>query len=315
VSVAGVLFAISDISMFATLPPVRLQKLALVGLKGVAESIPTAARVAGLQLNADPLRLWGSVGVLALGALWLCSVGSISGVAAIACALVALSLRFAFLFASFTPHGIASRLQTRFGAERGYAIYRLLLDLLLFTQRVSFVVLACATLREPGHAFGVVLQVLGFLLVPVGVFVTIWATRVVGHDVYHYRDLFTGCRQVSLADDGPYLACANPMYALGPLSSYGLALLALSPGALLVAGLSQALLFVFNHTVEQPRLRRANSVFVETQRRYELARSLLGFDPRQELTERRHLEPSKQPAPGDASDVNHAAVDVNHAAV
>jgi protein-S-isoprenylcysteine O-methyltransferase Ste14 len=311
-SVSGVLFALGDSAMFATLPPVRLQKLALVGLKGVAESVPIAARVAGLQLSADPVRTWGSVGVLALGALWLCSLGSIPNWAAIACFLVAFSLRFAFLFASFTPRGIAPRLQTRFGLERGHMIYGLALDLLLFTQRVSFVVLACATAREPGNAFGVALQVLGFVLVPVGLGVTVWATRVAGHDAYRYRDLFTGCRHGSLADDGPYLVCANPMYAFGPLAGYGLALLALSPGALLVAGVNHALLFVFNNTVEQPRLRRANSVFVETQRRYELARSLLGFDPRQELTQRRHLEPSLSPAAVDKSDV---AADANHVAV
>jgi hypothetical protein len=81
---------------------------------------------------------------------------------------------------------------------------------------------------------------------------------------------------------------------------YGLALLALSPVALFAAGINQALLFVFNELVEQPRLRRANSIFVETQRRYELARSLLGFDPRQELAQRVHLDPASEPGTVDA---------------
>jgi hypothetical protein len=89
------------------------------------------------------------------------------------------------------------------------------------------------------------------------------------------------------------------MYSLGPLAGYGLALLALSPIALLAAGINQALLFVFNETVEQQRLRQANRIFVETRYRYELAQSLLGFDPRQELAQRVH-QPG-QPAAVDAS--------------
>jgi hypothetical protein len=93
------------------------------------------------------------------------------------------------------------------------------------------------------------------------------------------------------------------MYTLGPLAGYGLALLALSPLALFAAGVSQALLFAFNELVEQPRLRRAHSIFVETQRRYELARSLLGFDPRQELAQRVHLDPSNQPTSVDVGRV------------
>ena len=144
---------------------------------------------------------------------------------------------------------------------------------------MSFVALACATAREPGGPFAYALQALGCLLVPLGVGVTVWAARGVGQDTYHYRDLFTGCRTVRLEDGGAYALCNDPMYALGPLAGYGVAMIALSPLTLFAAGLNQALLFVFNRLVEQPRLRRANGIFLETQRRYELARSLLAAEP------------------------------------
>jgi protein-S-isoprenylcysteine O-methyltransferase Ste14 len=281
--------------MSATLSLVRLQKLALVAREGLERNFPIALRLAGVHLKAEqPLRGLVSLGVLMLGLLWVCDPGSSSGVA-VACFVAALALRFGFLFASFTPRGVASRLSARFGVERGHAAYSMALDLLLFAQRASFIALVVATARESGGPFGWTLQFLGFLLVPIGVGATVWAARVVGLDAWYYRDLFTGSRSVSLESDGPYTFCANPMYTLGPLAGYGLALLALSPLALFAAGLSQALLFVFNELVEQPRLRRAHSIFVETQRRYELARSLLGFDPRQELAQRVHLDPSSQP--------------------
>lgn len=278
--------------MLATHLSVRLQKLAPVP-RELARDVPLVLRLAGLQLDAEqPALRVGSAGVLALGALWLVSAEWDSSGAAIACFLAAATLRFGFLFASFAPRGLAARLVARQGAERGYVTFRRALDLLLFIQRMSFVALACATARDAEGPFAYALQALGCLLVPLGAGVTVWAARSVGQDGYHYRDLFTGYRTVRLEDGGPYAMCADPMYALGPLAGYGIAMIALSPLTLFAAGLNQALLFVFNKLVEQPRLRRANGIFVETQRRYDLARSLLGFDPRLELSRRRHSEQS-----------------------
>lgn len=288
--------------MFATLALVRLQKLALVTRKVLAENAPIALRVSGLQLELDkPARGLGTLSVGILGLLWLCDPGSSTSTAAIGCFVAALALRSGFMFTSFVPRGIAQRLTARFGVERGHALYATALDLLLFAQRASFIALACATAREPSGFFGEAVQALGTLMVPVGIGATVWAARAIGLDAYHYRDLFTKARNVSVESAGPYSFCDNPMYALGPLAAYGVALLALSPVALLAAGISQALLFTFNELVEQPRLRQAHSIFVETQRRYELARSLLGFDPREELAQRRHWDASNQPAADDAS--------------
>jgi protein-S-isoprenylcysteine O-methyltransferase Ste14 len=257
-----------------------------------------AARLTGLQLQPQqPVRALASFAVVTSGLLWLWVPERASSGSAVACFVAALSLRFGFLFASFVPAGVAARLEARFGQERGHATYADLLDLLLFAQRVSFVALVCATAHAPGGAMGAALVALGLPLVAVGVAASISAALVVGLDAYHYRDLFTGSRSTRLECSGPYALCRNPMYTLGPLAGYGLALMALSPIALLAAGLNQALLFAFNELIEQPRLRAANSVFVEAQYRYDLARSLLGFDPRPELARRIH---SEEPALTDA---------------
>lgn len=259
----------------------------------LADHVPVAARLLGLHLKFEqPVRGLGSIAVLGLSVLWLCTPGLPPSQAAIACLTLAYMLRFGFLFASFAPRGIASRLSARLGVQRGHQVYALALEVSLHAQRASFIALLFATAQEASGPFGVALQFLGFFLLPVGAAVMIWAARVVGVDALFYRDLFTGSRNVSVETGGPYALCPNPMYTFGPLVGYGLALLALSPVALFAAGVNQALLFVFNEAVEQPRLRRANGIFVETQRRYELARSLLGFDPRQELAQRQHLAAS-----------------------
>jgi protein-S-isoprenylcysteine O-methyltransferase Ste14 len=252
---------------------------------------PVVARLAGLQLQPQqPVRALASFAIFTSGLLWLCVPEGPSTGAAVAGFVAALTLRFGFLFASFVPAGVAARFQAHFGRERGHETYAAVLDLLLFAQRVSFVALVGTTAHEAGGIMGGALVAVGLALVAVGVAASIWTTLVVGLDAYHYRDLFTGSRSARLESEGPYALCRNPMYALGPLAGYGLALMALSPIALVAAGLNQALLFAFNELIEQPRLRSANSIFVEAQYRYDLARSLLGFDPRPELARRIHSE-------------------------
>jgi protein-S-isoprenylcysteine O-methyltransferase Ste14 len=250
---------------------------------------PVAARLSGLQLKREqPVRALASFTIFISGLLWLCVPERASTGSAVACFVAALALRFGFLFASFVPAGIAARFQAHFGKERGHVMYAAVLDLLLFAQRMSFVALVFATAQTPDGVMGAALAALGLPLVGVGATVSIWAALVIGVDAYHYRDLFTGSRSTRLECGGPYALCRNPMYTLGPLAGYGLALMALSPIALLAAGLNQALLFAFNELIEQPRLRSADSIFVEAQYRYDLARSLLGFDPRPELARRVH---------------------------
>jgi phospholipid methyltransferase len=145
-------------------------------------------------------------------------------------------------------------------------------------------------------------QTIGSMLLLVGVAATVWAARVIGPDAYHYRDLFTGTRDARLQDAGPYALCHDPMYALGPLAGYGLAMLALSPMALVAAGVNQALLFVFNKTIELPRLWRSNWSFLETERRYDIACSPMGFDPRPELTRLRASDAPVRPVVDDNHD-------------
>jgi protein-S-isoprenylcysteine O-methyltransferase Ste14 len=278
--------------MFKALSSLRLQKTARVAWRLVLQNAPLLPRMVGLHLDLEkPARGLAALAVFTLGLLWVCDPGLSLGAASAAFA-GAVTLRFGFLFASFVPAGIAARFAARFGIERGYGAYRTVLDLLLFAQRASFLALVCATAEAPAGPLGVALMIVGALMLPLGVGVSVWATRTVGLDAWYYRDLFIGRRNAGLERRGPYAFCRDPMYLVGPLAGYGLALLALSPIALFAAGLNQALLLVFNDVVERPRLRVANSVFMETRYRYELAQSLLGFDPRTELARRVHSEPA-----------------------
>ena len=132
--------------MSVTLPSIPLQKVLDFARKEIVSMAPSAACLAGLQPSSDRLapRL-GSVGVLALGLIWLGTLGASSPPVALGGFLVAVALRFGFLFASFMPRGVVSRLVARFGVERGHSIYGRALDLLLFAQRMALVALTCAS--------------------------------------------------------------------------------------------------------------------------------------------------------------------------
>jgi len=98
---------------------------------------------------------------------------------------------------------------------------------------------------------------LGLTLVVIGLGIKVWATAAVGIDTYYFKDLFTGRRSGPLVLRGPYRWSSNPMYGLGYLHAYGLAVLADSWLGLAAAALCQLGIYVFLIVVERPFLRRA----------------------------------------------------------
>ncbi|HSE53684.1 MAG TPA: methyltransferase, partial [Gemmatimonadales bacterium] len=55
---------------------------------------------------------------------------------------------------------------------------------------------------------------------------------------------------------GPYRYLKNPMYTLGYLQTYGLAIMFGSLPALIASGFDQVAVLVFNHVVERPHYAR-----------------------------------------------------------
>ena len=271
--------------------PIRLQPSLPRAWHALCENAQTAAGMSGLAFpRRQRLRACVSLVLLATAAAWLGWADDVSARFAISCFVLLFGLRFVYLFACFNPDGIASWLKGRFGSERGFSVHESVLGALLFAQRSSFLGLLYATAQAPSGPIGTALVSVGALLAVVGLGVSLWATRVVGVDTYHYRDLFMGPRHVSVELRGPYAFLRNPMYGVGQLAAYGAALLALSPIGLVAAALNQVTLLLFNDSVEQPRLRAATQIFVEMQLRYALARTLVD-DPRSALQRPRSSRP------------------------
>ena len=67
---------------------------------------------------------------------------------------------------------------------------------------------------------------------------------------------------------------ANPLYGVGQLAAYGAALMLLSPVGVLAATAHQMALYAFNSAVEQPHLRAAARLSIDTALREKLSRTM-----------------------------------------
>lgn len=244
----------------------------------------------GLLLSRrHPVRAALSAVAIVAGIAWLV-LGQITPRAAIGCFVLSLVLRYAYLFAALSPAG-SQRMKALHGEERAYFLHESATAALLLAQRVSFLAVLGTTALEAQGMVATLVTALGALLLPIGLGVSLWATRVVGVDTYYYRDLFMGPRHTSVELTGPYALWPNPMYGVGQLGAYGAALVMLSPVGFVAAALNQVALYIFNDLVEQPRLRAARTELGEAQLRYALART--SYNPRSGLGRRRSQPPPR----------------------
>lgn len=144
-----------------------------------------------------------------------------------------------------------------YGAEAGFRRFRRTAAALMNNDGASFVVVCLLTRGTlPIVAPWWLLVAIGAALGAVGIGVKLWARAVTGSDRYYWSDFFT------IADDplklkaGPYRYFNNPMYTVGNLHVWGLALGVASLPGLGAALLDQVAILVFNRVVEQPHVNR-----------------------------------------------------------
>ena len=163
--------------------------------------------------------------------------------------------------------GTALRLQQRrqhftrrAGIEVGFRKFRRLAAFVMNNDALSFLILCLGTRGTlssglpPGVRWG-----LGIGGIIVGMGTKLWAARSLGAGAYHWRDTFDPAATEAVADRGPYRWLRNPMYTVGYLHAYGIALLADSGVGLLAAGFDQAAILAFYYWVEKPHFARVTA--------------------------------------------------------
>ncbi|HEU5217247.1 MAG TPA: methyltransferase [Gemmatimonadales bacterium] len=149
------------------------------------------------------------------------------------------------------------RFTRRDGVEAGFRRFRRTAALLMNNDGVAFVALCLVTrgslLLSPPLWVTVVE---GSLLVLVGVSIKVWAAVRLGAGAYYWRNFFAPDEPVLLDPPGPYRFLKNPMYTLGYLQTYGLALVFRSWPGLIAAAIAQAAILAFHALVEKPHFDR-----------------------------------------------------------
>lgn len=165
--------------------------------------------------------------------------------------------RYVFLFTSFIKGGIAERLKSRFGEEKGFEVYQFFTAIMFFQGTLSFSLLVNkSSLFDfwPFRSYQDILVAAGMLVSATGMLVNVWSALIIGIDVYYYKDLFVGRPVTEFKKEGPYKFISNPMYAIGQAGGYGTALMFGSFAGLAGILLNQVLMYIFYYTVEKPHV-------------------------------------------------------------
>ncbi len=175
---------------------------------------------------------------------------------------------FVFFLASRTGYvtctGLALRAQDgngwwtrRWGAEEGFFRFRQVTALLMYNDAVAIGAVCWMSrnsLRSDLPWWG--LESIGAALVLIGVGVKCWAVAPLEPGSYYWRSFFAPASNSRYVASGPYRWLANPMYTVGYMQAYGVALCLRSLPGLAAAAYAHALILLFNQWVERPHTER-----------------------------------------------------------
>ena len=142
------------------------------------------------------------------------------------------------------------RLSRRYGAEQGFRRFRLVAALIMNNDAASLVLAGWATRGTWGLALPPAIVTIGGLaMILIGGGVKLWAARSLGMRGYYWGDFFLPGER---SQRGPYRVLRNPMYTVGYLPVYGLALLCRSLPGVALAAFDHAAIFALYRLVEKP---------------------------------------------------------------
>lgn len=158
-----------------------------------------------------------------------------------------------FLYMVLPENGLRHWIVRRWGGEQqGYLVYEAVLGFLFFVNGAAIGYMSVAFAGSlPLFIEEAILRPVAAFLFVIGWVVKIWATNVAGIDIYYWKDMFLGRKISRFVADGPYRFIHNPMYGVGQLQSYAVALWYQSWPGLLAALAYQLLVFSFYYLEER----------------------------------------------------------------
>lgn len=163
-----------------------------------------------------------------------------------------------FIIIVLSENGLRHWFTRRWGNENeGYLAYEAVLGFLFFHNAISIGYIASSS---PGSLFPFIQNDFLFIMVVIlfitGFTIKILAAKVVGIEIYYWKDMFLGKKISNFVVTGPYKYFNNPMYGIGQLPTYATAIWYGSKYGLIAAFLNQFLIFLFFYLVEKKFIKR-----------------------------------------------------------
>lgn len=145
----------------------------------------------------------------------------------------------------------------RFGPVLGFRRFRRRAAWVMNNDAFAFILL-CVVTRDTWVVPlpSAVSLTIGAILAIGGLGIKLWAARTLGSEAYYWHNFFDPESAIGPVSTGPYRFISSPMYTVGYLPTYGLALLLQSFPGLIAAGFSQAAILAFHFLVEKPHFTR-----------------------------------------------------------
>ena len=145
----------------------------------------------------------------------------------------------------------------RLGAEAGFQRFRRIASTIMNHDAVAFGVLCYFTRGTLALPVGRAATILvGAALAIVGFGVKIWAARTLGGRAYYWYNFFVPDSSTGPANAGPYRFVSNPMYTIGYLQTYGIALILGSWPGLAASVFAHVSILLFHFLIEKPHFER-----------------------------------------------------------
>jgi protein-S-isoprenylcysteine O-methyltransferase Ste14 len=145
----------------------------------------------------------------------------------------------------------------KWGENNGYFSFEAILGFLFFHNGVSIGYIASSS---PDGLFNFInkdiLLIFVTLMFITGFTTKIFAAKVVTIEIYYWKDMFLGKKISDFVIKGPYKFFRNPMYGIGQLPAYALAIWYGSKYGLMSAFLNQLLIFSFYFLIEKKFIKR-----------------------------------------------------------
>jgi protein-S-isoprenylcysteine O-methyltransferase Ste14 len=159
-----------------------------------------------------------------------------------------------FIFLVLPEQGLRLKLIEKLGEEKAYLYYEGFLAFAFFHNGASLTFISQSSVDS--GAWPAIPQPLAIAVIVIlflgGLIVKIWTAYVVGVPIYYWKDMFLGRKISEFVVSGPYKYFSNPMYGIGQLQVYAIAIYYNSIYGLIFGAINQALVFLFYFLVEKP---------------------------------------------------------------